>query len=386
MFLIELLINRWRIPFLEQRMTVYFYIFPKESSGNDKMWYLSTYIPSIIILFTLVFICIKVFGFSIVNPVLFSIIFSFSSVFLYYMSNYVKLPSFNPKGTPSPAEKKFGIHEAAESGDIEKLKQILSQGGDLARKTNKNMTALHLAIKAEKLESVKFLVDAGANLELIGDTFRGKTPLMMAAKTGNLELVKYLLGKGANINSRGKDGNNVLYVSYENIEIFDYLLSHGADIENINSEGMTLLTTIMVRIPPSKDEIDEFIGLTQKIIDHGIPADGLKGESSFPLLEVTSFGNYKAMEFLLKNGATPNNKDQYDRVPILVAVHRGRLSHVKLLLSHGADIKLKGKGEYTQNKDTNSLELAKILLDQQTEAEGKEVYKSIIKLLNKSTL
>ena len=72
------------------------------------------------------------------------------------MGKFLIIPSWSPNG-PSPiAEKKFDIHKVAENGDINKLREIVVQGLDLDRKTNKQKSAFHLAIKANKFESVKF--------------------------------------------------------------------------------------------------------------------------------------------------------------------------------------------------------------------------------------
>lgn len=56
-------------------------------------------------------------------------------------------------------------------------------------------TPLHLIVWRNDLEAVQLLVDAGANVNTVGDM--GETPLHVAVKGGNVSIVKILLKAGA---------------------------------------------------------------------------------------------------------------------------------------------------------------------------------------------
>lgn len=70
------------------------------------------------------------------------------------------------------------ILEAAESEDIKKLKSLIDKNADLDVKGEYGWTALHWACRAGDIESVKLLIDAGANINARDDNQR--TPLLLA--------------------------------------------------------------------------------------------------------------------------------------------------------------------------------------------------------------
>ncbi|MBF0541047.1 MAG: ankyrin repeat domain-containing protein [Nitrospirae bacterium] len=65
-------------------------------------------------------------------------------------------------------------------------------------------SALTVASKNGRLETVKILVDKGADVNVTDND--GDTPLMCAAFAGNLGTVKFLLSKGANPTLKSNNG------------------------------------------------------------------------------------------------------------------------------------------------------------------------------------
>jgi hypothetical protein len=93
--------------------------------------------------------------------------------------------------------------EAADEGDAAALRRLLAAGTEPdASVTVRGVsgmqfqtTALVAAAGEDKLETVRLLLDAGADPSLAaGD---GVTPLMQAAGNGQLEVLWLLLGRGA---------------------------------------------------------------------------------------------------------------------------------------------------------------------------------------------
>ena len=77
-------------------------------------------------------------------------------------------------------------------GDLETIKYLVARGADIdCQETKFYMTPLHVAVKKGSLESVQFLCTAGANSELRSQA--GETPLMTAARYDDLKLADYLL-------------------------------------------------------------------------------------------------------------------------------------------------------------------------------------------------
>ncbi|MDN7861600.1 ankyrin repeat domain-containing protein [Burkholderia cepacia] len=72
-------------------------------------------------------------------------------------------------------------------------------------------TVLHLATRTGALDDVKVLVDAGANVNSIGDL--GNTPLHHAAMMGQLESARLLLKCGATTQAKNEFGQTPLDVA-----------------------------------------------------------------------------------------------------------------------------------------------------------------------------
>ncbi len=87
---------------------------------------------------------------------------------------------------------------------------------------------LHVAVFHDRLEIVRLLIDAGADLNLKGD---GElTPLHVAALEGRLEIARLLLEKGANANAKAGAGGLTPYAAAMvggQFEIMSLIKSYG---------------------------------------------------------------------------------------------------------------------------------------------------------------
>lgn len=80
--------------------------------------------------------------------------------------------------------------------------QLLAQKGAPINAINgKHQTPLHIAVELGFCETVRTLLDCGADLT-IPEKSTGNTPLLAAASKGNVEIGKLLLSRGADINSQ----------------------------------------------------------------------------------------------------------------------------------------------------------------------------------------
>lgn len=88
-----------------------------------------------------------------------------------------------------------------------------------------------------KLDSVKFLVENGANIEVKNKD--GYTPLIVASWNGHLEIVKFLVEKGANVEAKNDYGDTPLTLASMdgNFEVIKFLIENGANIETKNVFG-----------------------------------------------------------------------------------------------------------------------------------------------------
>jgi ankyrin repeat protein len=200
------------------------------------------------------------------------------------------------------------IHAAARSGDLTKLKSLISINRSLVRANGWFGTKpLHYAARNGSLECVKFLVKNGADVNdlCIGN----RTSAIFEASTE--EVARFLIEKGARLNIISSLGRVPLdyAIQGQHVEVISYLLSCGVDVNytgEIKFTRSTMLEWAISEITLSKGNA---------VI-----------ETSKNILEI-----------LLKAGGIPNQKCVAGSTVLHLAVTRKLKSIVELLLSYGAD-------------------------------------------------
>ena len=147
----------------------------------------------------------------------------------------------------------MNIFQAAKNGNIERIKELLSEGIDVNTKDTHGWTALILSCvfsnKKSSIETVKLLLEYGADINIQDN--KGWTSLMYASRhsneVSNIETVKLLLEYDANVNIQNKKGLTALmYSSGEsnhNSSLYNVklLLQYGAKINIQDNSGKTAL-------------------------------------------------------------------------------------------------------------------------------------------------
>ncbi len=87
---------------------------------------------------------------------------------------------------------------------------------------------LHYAAQTGDQNRVKLLLSKGADIN-VQDAY-GQTVLHYAAYSGNLELIKWLVAKGADINAKTDSGMTILEHAelLDHLELVKWLKEHGA--------------------------------------------------------------------------------------------------------------------------------------------------------------
>jgi len=209
------------------------------------------------------------------------------------------------------------LFEAAESGDISEVKNLLARGADVNAKGRYGWTALHWAADNGFAEIVKLLLKAGAKTDVIYSL--GDTLLHFAAYDGNLNIVELLLDSGADINVTDRFGFTALHWEADKgcEDIVQALVIAGADLTD--NDGLTALDFVFPRnysnienaIEAGKNEL---IKLHQdKLNKYQKKQDQLPGYIKFVLkqsLKGTSAVTRTIVQFIEK----PLSKKQIDQV------------------------------------------------------------------------
>lgn len=142
----------------------------------------------------------------------------------------------------APTAPASSVHQSAASGDTEVLrKELTSNPKAVSRKDSEGFTPLHVAASSGQVETVKLLLESGADLNARG--LRGETPLLLAAGAGQAQVVEALLVAGADSNIATKEGRTPLHraAMEGNLEAVKALLKAGADSKAQDGQGRTAL-------------------------------------------------------------------------------------------------------------------------------------------------
>ncbi|RFU75577.1 ankyrin repeat [Trichoderma arundinaceum] len=208
-------------------------------------------------------------------------------------------------------EDRFGwtsLHLAAVYGHHEMVDFISRQPGVNMNKLDKSSrTPLHLAIEHGSAETVKLLLEAGANVNIA--SVNGATPLHVAlgAKGGPQskldEVIEILLAASADPNAASLDGTTPLHLAAEHgaNSTVHMLLEVGADANAISQDGTTPLHRAAIN-SKARGEI------MQTLIKYGAKANptNFRGETpqdiiaKHDILKEEALGDYEIQLRLLK--------------------------------------------------------------------------------------
>jgi ankyrin repeat protein len=111
------------------------------------------------------------------------------------------------------------------------MQHLLQHGADVDASDGTGRTALIDAANRGLTESVRILLDAGADIEATTSS-EGKTALILAAHDNHPAVVEMLLDRNADINARNSKGESALMVAAARgwVDIVRVLIQRGADV------------------------------------------------------------------------------------------------------------------------------------------------------------
>lgn len=211
---------------------------------------------------------------------------------------------------------------------------VLFLGGCAALAAADDGAALFQAIRNGDTAYLKSNLTAG-NLET--QDRRGATLLMHAAAFGNLETLKLLLDKGANVNARNTFDASALLWSARDPEKARLLVERGADVNARSRQGRTplMLASLLHGGSP----------VVAMLLDRGakVNIQDTRGDTALGL--AAGIGAVETMRFLLAHGADPKLANNKGEPPIILATKSKRAEAVRLLLDKGVDVNV-ASGHY----------------------------------------
>ncbi len=246
---------------------------------------------------------------------------------------------------------------------------------------------LMVAVKYDRLKCLNVLLDHGGDPNYFDQ--RGNTPLHYAAERGEFESVKKLVEKGAEINAKNFEGTTPLVFAvkrYKGDEFVNYLLKQGAIYDFVDQEGKNLFyyalnegwscevaeTLFSLGVKANDSEMlprAAYLG-SQLIVSHmleqGFDIDAKDRCEETALMNCFSYDvNEELAEFLIDKGADPLAAKWDGDAPLLKIIGHCHMPFLKKCLAKGVDLNREGLKVTALYRaaELNWLEGVKVLLE-----------------------
>ena len=254
----------------------------------------------------------------------------------------------NGGGTP--------LHMAMQHNKLEDVKKLLDAGADVNAKDWKGWTLLHWAARKNTVEVAKLLIHNGADVNAKEED--GRTPLHWAAFSNASDTAKLLIEGGANIKAKDVGGRTPLHVTAlgntairKNVarkrnagEVAQLLIESGANIE-AKAKGNTPLHAAAFSNAPEIAKI---------LIASGAKVNVKEGKFGAAPLHMAAWENaLEVAKMLIANSAKVNVKTKDGRTPMDFAIHGGHAKMQSLLREHGGrcvEKRFQAKSENRENR------------------------------------
>ena len=223
---------------------------------------------------------------------------------------------------------------AATCGNVETLRFLVENGGDVNAADDLGLTPLMAAVKNQFLDAVIFLIDQGADVNL--EDSSGLTVLHYATEVSidpsSCLIVKQLIYRGANINAVTNDDKLtplMLACKNKNVSVVNCLLQNGANVALTDNNGWTALHFVV-------DECDDPSEIVRSLLNYGADVNARRIDNETPLLVASRFCDEETVTLLIEQGAYVDLQDQKDNTALHNAVRRKSEEIVGTLLNAGA--------------------------------------------------
>ncbi len=324
------------------------------------------------------------------------------------------------------------IHQQIRMGEIEKINNYIKEGKDLNKKSEitdftrksiwdhglyKGDSLLRVAIRTNKYEIVKMLIDAGADYK---ERARGSNEnfLAFAHYKRDPRIIKLLIDKGLDVNARDRLGHTPLlsHIQSNNAACVELLVKAGVRVNlkdwkgwpyfaraALNRNGVNVMKILLAagaKIDAANkigEQAIHWSGMKETLflISKGAKVDAEDAFGRTPLHhradDVNSKDYLNMINLLLDKGTNVNHRDKEGATPLHVAAAKGNVKGISLLLKRGANVNAQNINGNTPlhiayfSKRPSSIKSVLILggADQSIKNKNGRTPKEIIKLLRR---
>ena len=237
-------------------------------------------------------------------------------------------------------------HVVAELGDLEIMEMLREKLEDINCKTNRSIpyAALNIAAQNGHLETVKWLLDNNADINLLMDVVE-RPPLYSAMANNHKLVAEELLQKKADVNITDKGGYQALHWALE------------CDRPRLADSNPTVFT--------------------EKILEKACNIDHQDNQGKTPLYRTVCYQAPKLVQLLLAKKAKPNIFNKEEITPLYISIAKTDdigSSITKMLLENRADPKIPmNDGDTTMHMVAawRNMEAGKMLLEHKADVNAK---------------
>lgn len=255
------------------------------------------------------------------------------------------------------------LRVSAEHGDLGQLNILLDRGADVDARAVDGTTALHWAVRADRLAAARALLEAGADAR--AEDRYGIAPLYLAAENGNAEMITALLDRGADASAFAPSGETMLMSAARTglADALSVLIEHGAAVDARDREFEQTALMLAVR--------EGHPAAVEVLLANGAAVDARTRVGPRPDFRPPCKGTGCGSEGVgINRGGLPDrgrrDAAQGGMTPLLYAARDGRLAEARLLVAAGADVaqaEANNIAPLLMAVLNNHLELARLLLD-----------------------
>jgi ankyrin repeat protein len=226
-----------------------------------------------------------------------------------------------------------GIHDAAATGDLNKVKALLEADSTLLelkddRLSYKGNTPLISACWGPgsinwQATVANFLIDKGANIHAKND--RNATPLYFSVK--DFDLTQRLIDMGADVNVRAYGDFTPLH-QCKDIKVARLLIDHGADPNANGSEGTVI--QFLIRMNRADEQ------LIKVLVEGGAKLNQNFGYGNTELHMAVFMGLTNVIPILVRYGSEVDAVNEYGHTPLYYAAMHGYRKVADALIAAGA--------------------------------------------------